>query len=159
MKRLLVPYDGSGNALRALPRRLARSLADACNGSLEILSCWDFPFEDYLRSSPWMAVPEDELAQAVNTAQPRHRAALDDTIGGAGIAGTVHVYHGRGRVDQLIPRRVADRKIDILVMGTVARTGIPGFIMGNTAENLAQQLECSLLAAKPDGFVSPVKAH
>ena len=51
------------------------------------------------------------------------------------------------------------RSIDILVMGTVARTGIPGFIMGNTAENLIQELKCSLLATKPNGFVSPITAY
>ncbi len=45
---------------------------------------------------------------------------------------------------------------DIVVMGTVARTGIPGFIMGNTAETILSQIECSVLAIKPSGFVSPV---
>jgi len=41
-------------------------------------------------------------------------------------------------------------------MGTVARTGIQGFIMGNTAENILNQLDCSVLAVKPPGFVTPV---
>jgi nucleotide-binding universal stress UspA family protein len=54
---------------------------------------------------------------------------------------------------------VEDREIDILVMGTVARTGLPGFVLGNTAENIVQKLSCSLLALKPQGFVSPVKAY
>jgi len=49
--------------------------------------------------------------------------------------------------------------IDVLVMGTLGRTGISGFIIGNTAENVVQKLECSLLALKPGGFVSPVKAY
>ena len=54
---------------------------------------------------------------------------------------------------------MTDKKIDILVMGTVARTGISGFIIGNTAENTVQKLSCSLMALKPQGFVSPVKAY
>ena len=41
-------------------------------------------------------------------------------------------------------------------MGTVARTGIPGLIMGNTAEAILEQLDCSVLAIKPPGFVTPV---
>jgi nucleotide-binding universal stress UspA family protein len=41
-------------------------------------------------------------------------------------------------------------------MGTVARTGIAGFFMGNTAESILTQLECSVLTLKPQGFVSPV---
>jgi nucleotide-binding universal stress UspA family protein len=28
--------------------------------------------------------------------------------------------------------------------------------MGNTAESILQQVECSVLTVKPDGFVTPV---
>jgi len=41
-------------------------------------------------------------------------------------------------------------------MGTVGRTGIPGLIMGNTAESILNNIGCSVLAVKPPGFVSPV---
>ncbi len=41
-------------------------------------------------------------------------------------------------------------------MGTVARTGFSAFLIGNTAETILQRLECSVLAVKPDRFVSPV---
>ena len=45
---------------------------------------------------------------------------------------------------------------DLVVMGTVARTGVPGFIMGNTAETILNKIDCSVLAIKPPGFVTPV---
>ena len=44
-------------------------------------------------------------------------------------------------------------------MGTVARSGIPGFLIGNTAEDIVQKLTCSLVALKPNDFVSPVAAY
>ena len=44
-----------------------------------------------------------------------------------------------------------------MVMGTVCRTGVAGFFIGNTAENVLHQVNCSVLAVKPQGFVSPVK--
>ena len=47
-------------------------------------------------------------------------------------------------------------KIDLIVMGTVARTGIPGLIIGNTAESTLSQIHCSVLAVTPPGFVTPV---
>lgn len=56
-----------------------------------------------------------------------------------------------------IPAFANKIKADLVVMGTVARTGIPGFIMGNTAETILNQINCSVLAIKPPGFVSPVK--
>lgn len=33
------------------------------------------------------------------------------------------------------------------------------FIIGNTTENIVQELSCSLIAFKLEGFVSPVKAY
>lgn len=148
--------EGQDLSLRLL--QLSRSLADACSGELNIISCWDYPFEDYLRS-PSGRMPDDELFAAVSQARMRHHAALKRTIRKSGIGGDIQVLDVRGRPDQMIPQLAAGKNIDILVMGTVARMGIPGFIIGNTAENVVQKLECSLLALKPNGFVSPVKAY
>ena len=39
---------------------------------------------------------------------------------------------------------------------TIARTGIPGVIVGNTAERLLPQIPCSVLAVKPADFKSPI---
>ncbi|HOO52306.1 MAG TPA: universal stress protein [Alphaproteobacteria bacterium] len=44
-----------------------------------------------------------------------------------------------------------------MVMGTVGRTGIPGFFIGNTADSVLRQVGCSVLAIKPKGFSTPVK--
>ncbi|MBN2318876.1 MAG: universal stress protein [Acidobacteria bacterium] len=63
----------------------------------------------------------------------------------------------KGDAEALIPALVKRKSIEIIVMGTVVRTGIPGFIMGNTAENILQRVDCSVLTVKPDGFVSPVR--
>jgi len=149
--------EGRDLSVRLL--QLARSLADTCSGELHVISCWDYPLEDYLRGNQWIRMEETELRQAVVDAQKQHRAALNKLIGKSGIGGSLQVHHVRGAPDQMIPQLVASKNIDILVMGTVARTGIAGFIIGNTAENVVQKLGCSLLALKPNGFVSPVKAY
>jgi nucleotide-binding universal stress UspA family protein len=47
-------------------------------------------------------------------------------------------------------------KIDLLVMGTVCRTGLSGFFIGNTAEEVLSAVNSSVLTVKPEGFVSPV---
>jgi nucleotide-binding universal stress UspA family protein len=43
----------------------------------------------------------------------------------------------------------------VIVMGTVARTGIAGLVMGNTTERVPQRLRGSIFAVKPPGFKSP----
>ena len=63
----------------------------------------------------------------------------------------------RGEPEAVIPEFVVAEGIDVLVMGTVARSGIPGLLIGNTAERVLRRLPCSVLTVKPDGFVSPVR--
>ena len=47
--------------------------------------------------------------------------------------------------------------IDLVVMGSVGRSGLSGMLIGNTAERILRKLPCSVLVVKPDGFVSPVR--
>ena len=61
-----------------------------------------------------------------------------------------------GETCEVIADFVEKKKIDVVVMGTVARTGISGFFMGNTAESILNSIDCSVLAVKPTGFVTPV---
>lgn len=63
----------------------------------------------------------------------------------------------KGWPDEVIPEFVVAEGIDLVVMGTVARAGIAGLMIGNTAERVLRKLPCSVLAVKPDGFVSPVR--
>ncbi len=65
-----------------------------------------------------------------------------------------HLVKGWPRKE--IPALAARLDVDLVVMGTVARTGVPGLIMGNTAESIINQIDCSLLAIKPPGFETPV---
>ena len=69
------------------------------------------------------------------------------------------VHLVEGVPSQEIPRMARQYDANLVVMGTVARTGIPGFIIGNTAEAILEQVQCSVLAIKPDGFESPVLAR
>ena len=68
----------------------------------------------------------------------------------------IQAIHRRGEPEDVIPEFVVAQGIDLVVMGTVARTGIAGLVIGNTAERVLRKLSCSVLAVKPDGFVCPV---
>lgn len=62
----------------------------------------------------------------------------------------------RGPPAEAIPEFVNTHGIDLLVMGTIARSGLEGLLMGNTADRVLEQVDCSILALKPDNFVSPL---
>ncbi|WP_425093528.1 universal stress protein [Tropicimonas sp. S265A] len=62
----------------------------------------------------------------------------------------------RGTPEAVISENARKLGVDTIVMGTVARTGLSGVFIGNTAENIINSIECSVLAVKPEGFVSPI---
>ena len=68
-----------------------------------------------------------------------------------------HFHLQQGAAIKVIPEAAKQLKADLVIMGTVARTGISGLLIGNTAETILEQLQCSVLAIKPQGFISPVK--
>ena len=151
--------EAAAEALSRHMLQLSRSLADSCSGKLQIISCWDYAFEGYLRDSSWMKSSDSEIAKIVEKAEKEHYQKLLTLIKDSSIEGNYQIHHLRGGVSECLPVFVQQQQIDILVMGTLARTGIPGFIIGNSAENIVQNLSCSLLALKPQGFTSPVKAY
>jgi nucleotide-binding universal stress UspA family protein len=58
---------------------------------------------------------------------------------------------------EVIPAVACRERIDLIVMGTVARVGIPGLFIGNTAERTLDHVDCDILVIKPKGFVTPVQ--
>jgi nucleotide-binding universal stress UspA family protein len=64
----------------------------------------------------------------------------------------------KGEAGDVIPGLAQVKQVDLIVMGTVSRSGLPGFLIGNSAEKVLPLVDCSLLTVKPEGFVSPVKA-
>lgn len=139
--------------------QLSRSLADLCSRELDIVCCSDYQFEEYLRRNSRVNIPEAAILSAVHSVQAQHHASLARMIKDSGIGGVYEVHYLRGYADRAIPNHVDAHGVDVLVMGTVARTGITGFLIGNTAENILGKLRCTLVALKPTGFVSPVKAN
>jgi len=68
----------------------------------------------------------------------------------------VHVHLPEGPPEAVLPEIVESEHEDLLVMGTIARTGVAGLVIGNTAEKILSRINCSVLAIKPDDYVSPV---
>lgn len=139
--------------------QVSRSIADSCSGTLDIVSCWEYPYEDYVRHNAWVMVTNEDLNDAVLATLNEHHTALDALIADAGITGENHIHLLRGQAAMELSKFADNQEVDIMIMGTVARTGIAGFVIGNTTENVIEKLGCSLLALKPRGYVSPIKAY
>jgi universal stress protein E len=101
---------------------------------------------------------DDQFAAYLENARERAASALRRIAESfEGRFGDRQMVLRRGEPEDVIPEFVVSEGIDLLVMGTVARAGIPGMFIGNTAERVLRKLPCSVLTVKPDGFVSPVR--
>lgn len=65
-------------------------------------------------------------------------------------------YVINGHPQEVIPNTVLQYNVDLLVMGTVVRSGLMGVLIGNTAEAVLLQVKCSLFSIKPKGFECPI---
>ena len=138
---------------------LSHAMAQHYSGKLNVITCWNFIFEDYLRDSVWVKTTDEELERLLKEEKESHLKKLESLMQEAKVTDENQIHLLKGRPEVQIPSFIHESNIDILVMGTVARTGITGFIIGNTAENILQELDCSLLALKPAGFVSPISPY
>lgn len=68
----------------------------------------------------------------------------------------VRLHLSWGSAWQEISRLAQHLHSDLIVLGTVGRSGIPGVLLGNTAERVLGACESSILTVKPEGFVSPL---
>ena len=162
-----VDYDPSAELVDSLNRsivELAYALAAGNDATLHLAHAWRLPHEGFFRS-PRSGLDPATVDRLVDEEHRERQVWLREVLGWAAdssgnapapSASIKHLSRGDPRVE--IPALVEDIGIDIVVMGTVGRVGIPGFFIGNTAEDILEQVECSVLAVKPDGFVSPVSA-
>jgi len=158
-RRILAAIDASCNdpgesALNRTIIDLALTMKELVAGELTLVYAWSAFGHSLLeqRMSP------GELERFVTAARDAAARDLDRFVAPLGERGSgVAVELVQGEPHKVIPAFVSTHDIDLVVMGTVARTGIAGWVMGNTAERVLQQLNGSVLAVKPQGFVSPVQ--
>lgn len=142
--------DGPSRALSLRLLRVARRIADHLDRKLEVLSCWNYAFESYLRRNAWTQLPETEIASIVESSRTKHLAALHQLIEESKIGGLLHIEHLRGLPEDQLPEATARLGVDLLVMGTAARTGVAGWLIGNTSDDVMQKLSCSVIVLKPN---------
>jgi nucleotide-binding universal stress UspA family protein len=161
-RRILAAIDPhvSGDEMQMNERiiRLASMLARQDSAELYVVSAWHTPApgseqesDDYkrfqsaksrIRQRAW-----ENVEHVVNTSLLQIPAS--------------QVLFENGIPGDTIVSAVLNVQPDLLVMGTVARQGIPGLWIGNTAEEVTRQIECSVLTIKPKDFefLLPLGSH
>ncbi len=136
---------------------LSASLVELHGGELHLAHAWELYGESTMRGSAFMSLPPADVDALVEGARVGHEQALEQLLSDCGLDGQPWQVHlVKGSAAELVPGLVAKHRINLLVMGTVARTGANRMVMGNTAERVLDEVNCSVMAIKPEGFVSPI---
>lgn len=150
------PMDGESEDSARLVMDLASSLAQRESAQLSVVHVWRLNGESMLRSG-FARISEVELEQHIEQTRLCHKDGLNRLLAYYDLSTdspAVHLLKGNpaAKIDGLARQLEAD----LIVMGTVGRTGIHGFFIGNTAEDVLQTTTASVLAVKPTKFISPV---
>ncbi len=142
---------------------LATSIALLDTAELHVVHAWGSVLESTILSRG--GIFPEKLTTYADREFDFHRREMDrltgDTIKWIGkdafnkLAPDFHLLKGDAK--KVLAPFATKIKADIMVMGTIARTGISGLVMGNTAETILGQISSSVLAVKPSDFRTPVE--
>jgi nucleotide-binding universal stress UspA family protein len=134
---------------------LASSLAHVQDGVLHIVHAWRLEGESLLRRGRATPPPGrvDELVELAHLEASMNVKRLVEALQ-PDVPMELHLI--KGEPGMVVPQVVRDTGAGILVMGTLARVGIRGVFMGNTAERILGGVGASVLAVKPEGFATPI---
>jgi len=144
-------WDATKAGLNRMIMALATSLAVRENSELHVVQAWS-PYQESI-------LPEN--ATPFGTVEPGepeiHKRSLNELLARYTVNGLNQQVHlVEGNAEDVILSLAKEKHIELIVMGTVGRVGLPGFFIGNTAEEILRQVDCSVLTVRPDGFVTPV---
>ena len=156
-RKILAAVDPLGDEDKDMSRMiLDLAFSIEPEAEVHVVHTWRLPGESSLRTGR-ARLPYERLEQLLNDQARMHADALSQLLSHYDMTiSDRHVHFEKSEATPLIARLAEQLPADLVITGTVGRTGIPGFFIGNTAESLMQVLNLPVLAVKPVRFQSPV---
>ncbi|WP_419533357.1 universal stress protein [Endozoicomonas sp.] len=131
-------------------------LASQERAALHLVSVWNVP----LGRRSLKTLSDEELYELQEITQRRYHNKLQEVMQEVGVTENdeqqpVAIHLLRGNPATEIQQLANELNVDVIVMGTLGRHK-EGVLVGNTAENIMNSIYCSILAVKPEGFISPL---
>ncbi len=138
--------------------RQALALLTSTQGHLDIVGVWEFYGESRLRNSAFLHPTDDDVDRIVDDEHETYRLVMEELVASIDIGDrAVDTTLVRGRPAETLAAFIEHRRIDQLVIGTIARRGLGSLVFGNTAERLIDSAGCSIMAVKPPWFGAPAR--
>jgi nucleotide-binding universal stress UspA family protein len=154
LNTVLAPVDFSPVSAKSL--RLAGALAHLAAAKLVVLHAINNPLADELEALQMEkeeAAVDEQLAASRAGGEARLRELVAEHVDASVASETIVVSD---EAPAAIAVAATQTAANLIVMGSVSRSGLPGYLLGNTAEKVLRTTDCSMLTIKPDGFISPI---
>lgn len=100
-------------------------------------------------------IPEFDTSDYQKNVRDYHIKSMHELAEGFHIQ-PQYLHICEGLPEYQVPALAEDIDAELVVIGTIGRTGFTAALLGNTAEHVIEQLNCDVLAVKPEGFKSPL---
>ena len=129
----------------------AKAMAEMLSANIHIVNAYPSPPMNIM-----LELPEFDPVNYEDSLQSFHQKTLND------YAQTYKIPEQQTHLKQGLPEDVIsevanDIDAELVILGTVGRSGLSATLLGHTAEQVIDNLNCDLLALKPQGFISPIK--
>jgi universal stress protein E len=154
------PFDGEvrQDSLDVTLLDLGSSLASSQGGVLHVIHAWRLEGESLMRRGRYR-LPSEQVDSMSKEAYRHANDRLGQLMAFLPDDGVdVQIHLERGEAGVVVPRALEAIRPGVVVMGTIARAGLKGMFVGNTAEQLLGTIHVPVLAVKPAGFETPVDA-
>ena len=101
-------------------------------------------------------IPEFDASQYNDTMLQHHKQSMIEHAQKFGIAES-HTHVKEGLPEDVIEEVSQTLDAELVILGTIGRTGLSAALIGNTAEHVIDRLNCDVLAIKPLGYKSPLQ--
>ena len=100
-------------------------------------------------------IPEFNANEYNESMLNHHKAAMENHAQAFSISDN-NTHIGEGLPEDVIQNQALALDAELVILGTIGRTGLSAALIGNTAEHVIDGLNCDVLALKPDGYQSPL---
>lgn len=145
---------------------IASTMALFNRSELHVAQAWHLVGESAMRGS-FIRTPEEKVLDSLDEKRKQYSANLDELVDNFfntlelqqeesdALIPRVHLVKGWEHKE--IPVLAKQVEADLVIMGSITRTGIADFTMGNVSKSIFRQLEGSFLLIKQPEFVTSVK--
>ena len=137
-KRILIPTDGSENAIRA--GEYAISLADLSGADIIVLSVIDTYYLDSIPQPDVRESVDEELRANVQKAVERFEAKLEENqCNGTCKNVNFKILIKEGKPADVILKTIDEEGIDQVVIGKSGKKGLERFLLGQTTDKVVKK--------------------